>query len=350
MNVLVTGANGHIGNHVVRACIDAGHRPVAFVRHGSDRRALSGLEVEVREGDILDADSVASAATGAEVVIHVAAPHRNFDVDESKILRPAVEGTRNVMEASKRAGVRRVVLCSSGATIGFATDPARPLDESAPFPEAKFLYSRAKIEAEKAAIEAARGGAIELVTVHPSGVFGPRDYRLTPATRGLIGLLQGDPSMFALCLTDVRDVGTGHVLAATKGTNGGRYLLTGDLMTPPKLAELVSATCGIRPSTMLPPRFLLRWIAAAAVRKARRTGEDAAVTREAIDDVYGRHLAYDSKRSRTELGMQYRGAAEVLRDAARWLLFVDALKPKVAAKVRAALGERAAPDPDWVHA
>ena len=349
MNVLVTGANGHIGNHVVRACLAAGMKPAAMVRPGSDRRALAGLDVEIREGDIVDAASVDRAVHDVEIVFHVAAVHRNWSSDESTFMRPAVEGTRNVLDAAKRAGVRRVVCTSSGATVGFASDPSHPLDESATNAGGKNVYTRAKIAGEGVALEAARERGQDVVITNPSGVFGPRDYRLTPATRGIIGLLQGDPSFFALCFTDVRDVAQGHVLAATKGRSGERYVLTGDMLLPPQVCELFAKETGIRPRAMLPPKFLLRWIAGAAERRARKTGEDAAVTRDAVDDVYGRHLAYDATRARSELGATFRPAGDVLRDAVRWVLFMDALKPKVAARARAAMGAAAAPDPDWTR-
>jgi nucleoside-diphosphate-sugar epimerase len=106
MKALITGANGHIGNHVVRASIDAGIEPVALVRRGADRRALAGLDVAITEGDLFDAAGLETSMRGAEIVMHVASPHKNWAADEKDILRPAEEGTRNVVEAAKRAGVR----------------------------------------------------------------------------------------------------------------------------------------------------------------------------------------------------------------------------------------------------
>lgn len=347
MKALITGANGHIGSHVVRACLDAQLTPIAFVRPGSDRRGLAGLDVELKEGDLLDADSVARAAAGAEVVFHVGAVHRNWDVDEQKIIGPAVTGTRNVLDAAQKAGARRVVCTSSGVTVGFADDVSKPIDESAPRPTFRNVYGRAKLAAEELALS--RQGGPEVVVLNPSGVFGPRDYRLTPATRAIVGLLQGDPAFLGVSLTDVRDVAAAHVLAAGKGKPGQRYLLTGDVLTPAQASALFGEVSGVRPKVFRPPRFLLRFLAGSAEKKARKTGEDAAITRDQVDDVFGKHLAYDSRRARAELGAVFRPAKDVLRDAVRWLLYVDALKPKVAAKVRQAMGAGAAPDPSWTR-
>ena len=98
----------------------------------------------------------------------------------------------------------------------------------------------------------------------------------------------------------------------------------------------------------MPAKFLLKWLAGSAERRARKTGGDASLTRAVVDDFYGHHLAYDSARSRSGLGLTYRPADQVLRDALRWLLFVEALKPKVAEKLRGTLGVAAAPDGDWL--
>ncbi|HEX9104532.1 MAG TPA: NAD-dependent epimerase/dehydratase family protein [Polyangia bacterium] len=341
--ILVTGANGHVGCHLVRACRDAGHRSIAFVRRGSDRRGLRGVEVELREGDLLDAASVRAAMAGVDVVLHAGAVHRNWAADADAISRPAIEGTRNVLAA---AGTRRIVYCSTGATIGFADAVDKPLDESASLATAKSAYIRGKIEAEKLALEAAARGQ-DVVVLNPSGIFGPRDYRLTPATRAVMGLLQGDPAFIGVCFTDVRDVARAHVAAIDQGRRGERYLVTGDPLAPAQVAALFADVAGIKPPTIRPPTWLLKFLVGRMEKKAAATGGDAPASRDAIDDLGKRHLVYDSGKSRRELGMSYRAARDVLVDACRWLLHVNALAPKVAAKVRAKLGDRAAPDADW---
>jgi len=333
MSVLVTGANGHIGCNVVRALLEDGQRVVALVRPGSDRRGLAGLDVELREGDVLDAASVNAACSGVEVVMHVAAPHRNFAADENDIIRPAVEGTRNVLDACARAGVKRLVLTSTAATIGFSSDPLVPLDESSALTDARSPYLRAKIQQERLALGDER---VEVVVLNPSGVFGPHDYRITPAMRAIVGFLSGDPAFLAVTVTDVRDVGRAHVLAAKLGAARQRYLITGEVLPPARVAETFRAVSGIAPKVMRPPRFLINLIAGGQERKARKSGQDASITRAMVDDVWGKHLSYDSSRSKKELGMSYRPARDVIRDAVVWLRDQNALPPKVAAKLRLA--------------
>ena len=105
--------------------------------------------------------------------------------------------------------------------------------------------------------EAAADG-VDAVILNPSGVFGPRDYRLTPATRAIVGMLSGDPSFLGVCLTDVRDAAKAHVAAAAKGKRGERYLITGDRCTPSEVAQLFADVAGVRPMQLRPPTFLLR--------------------------------------------------------------------------------------------
>ena len=347
MKALVTGANGHIGSHVVRAALDAGMKPIAFVREKADRRGLAGLDVEVRTGDILDRASLARACEGVDVLFHVAAVYKNFSANPDDILRPAVEGTKNAIAAARAAGVKRLVYTSTGATVGFAADPKSALTEDDFLETAETPYIRGKIEAEKVVREAAKENGLEIVILNPSGVFGPRDYRLGPATRGIVGLLQGDPAFLHMCITDVRDVGKAHVLAAQKGEHGRRYLVVGDVMSPVQLRDAYGRLTGIKPATFTPPRFLLNFLAGRMEKQAAATGGDANLTRALVKDAIGRHLVYAGSRSRTELGMTYRGGEDVIRDAVRWALFTGALKPKVDAKVRRAMGAAAEPDPDW---
>jgi dihydroflavonol-4-reductase len=349
MKALVTGANGHIGGAVVRAALEAGMEPIAFVRPEADRRSLAGLDVEVRTGDILDVASLKRACEGVEVLFHVAAPHRQFAVDPSDITRPAVEGTKNAIAAARAAKVRRIVYTSTGATVGFTADPKRPLNEDDFLAKAAAPYAAGKIEAERAALKAAQKGDLEVVVVNPSATFGPRDHRLTPASRAIVGLLQGDPSFLHICIADVRDVGAAHVLAAQRGKSGRRYLLVGDAKSPSEVRDTLGKLTGIKPSTFLPPRFILRFVAGRMEKKAAATGGDAPLTRAILEDNWGRHLVYDGTRARTELGARFRSAEDVLRDSIRWLLFVGALKPGVAAKVRRAMGSAADPDADWTN-
>jgi len=123
MKVLVTGANGHIGCHVVKQLQDDGHEVRAFVRPNSDRRGLEGLSPELAEGDIRDANAVSKAATGVDAIIHMAAVYKTMGADADSIVEPAIQGAKAVFNAAREHGIQRVVYTSSVASVGFSYDP-----------------------------------------------------------------------------------------------------------------------------------------------------------------------------------------------------------------------------------
>src|SRR5664279_1147577 len=134
--VLVTGASGFVGSAVVRALLAAGYPVRVLVRASSPRGNLGALDVEVIEGDMLDAASVARAMAGVRYVMHVAADYRLWSLDREEIRRTNVVGTRTVMEAALHAGVERIVYTSSVAALalhplGHAADESTALVEAA---------------------------------------------------------------------------------------------------------------------------------------------------------------------------------------------------------------------------
>lgn len=339
--VLVTGANGHLGANLVRAALGRGHDVRALVRTGSDTRGLRGVPVAIVPGNVLDEASLVRAAEGCDLFVHAAAVYRNWARDPDEILRPAIQGTRNALHAAAKAGVKRVVFTSSNATIGFAREPARPLDESSTMTGAKSPYIRAKCESEQLALQLGRERGVEVVVVNPCGIIGRHDWRLTPTMRAIRAIVDGGPVVLAVALTDVRDVAEGHFLAAEKGTPGERYLLSGDNVTPAAAADALGLILGRRVRVMTPPLFLLRGMALVQETLAARGGRDADLTRDILDDVAGGCLFYDSSRARRELGWTHRPAAEALEDTVRWLLFVDAIKGRTARRLREHLPARA---------
>ncbi len=175
MTALVTGASGFIGRAVTRRLLEAGERVRVLVR---SRERFSGLGiegVEVFEGDITDAEAVDRAVRGIECVYAVAGTFREPNLSDARYREVNVEGVRNIMEAARRHGARRVVHCS---TVGIHGDvKGSPLDENAPVvPEG--IYEITKAEGEAVALEYGRRGDLEVTVVRPAPVYGPGDLRL----------------------------------------------------------------------------------------------------------------------------------------------------------------------------
>ena len=228
---LVTGANGFIGAHVVRAAIDEGCEVRALVREGSDLRNLDGLPVELVCGDLNDADSLRRALTGIDTLFHVAARYDLSRRARADAERTNVEGTRALMLAALDTSVERIVHTSSVAAVGPPRDPQQPADESqwAAVDGAPGPYEASKIVSERLVLDLVEAESLPAVSVLPTAPIGPLDRKPTPTGRLIRDAANGDMPAYlrnaGLNIVHVRDVAAGHVAAATRGRVGERYIL-----------------------------------------------------------------------------------------------------------------------------
>ena len=229
--VLVTGANGFIGAHVVRAALDAGSDARAMVRPGSDQRNLDELDIEIVYGDLADADSLSRAVAGIDTLFNVAARYDLSRRAAADAYRSNVDGTRELMLAALRAQIDRVVHTSSVAAIGPPTDPSMPADEMqwADAARAPGPYEATKILSERLVHELVESESLPAVCVLPTAPIGALDRKPTPTGRLIRDAAQGNMPAYirsaGLNVVHVRDVAIGHVNAATSGRIGERYIL-----------------------------------------------------------------------------------------------------------------------------
>jgi len=229
--VLVTGANGFIGAHVVRAALDVGAEVRAMVREGSDQRSLAGVPVEIVHGDLTDPASLANAVNGIDTLFNVAARYDLSRRARREAYRANVDGTRDLMLAALRAQIDRVVQTSSVAAIGPPRDPSRPADESqwADIDRAPGPYEETKILSERLVHELVQTESLPAVCVQPTAPIGPLDFKPTPTGRLIRDAANGAMPAYirtaGLNVVHVRDVAEGHINAATMGRIGERYIL-----------------------------------------------------------------------------------------------------------------------------
>ncbi len=172
MRVLVTGGTGFTGKALVERLLLLGHEVVALdTKEGLKTDELRERGARVVLGSVTDADAVRRAVEGAEVVHHLAAAFRELDVPESRYHAVNVEGTRNVLETARRAGVRRLVYCSTCGVHGNVERP--PAGEDAPIRPADY-YQRTKYEAEPM-VRAAAADGLETLILRPAAIYGPGD-------------------------------------------------------------------------------------------------------------------------------------------------------------------------------
>jgi nucleoside-diphosphate-sugar epimerase len=252
--VLVTGGSGFIASHCILQLLAAGHQVRTTVRklaREADVRAMlkvggaePGDRLAFYAADLENDAGWAEAVAGCDYVLHVASPFPpSIPKDENELIVPAREGALRVLRAARDAGVKRVVLTSSFAAIGYGhPNRTTPFDEESwTNPDAPDVqpYTKSKTLAERAAWDfmAREGGALELAVVNPVGVFGPvlgPDYStsILLVQRLMAGALPGCPKL-TFGVVDVRDVADLHLRAMTDpAAKGERFLaVAGDFMS-----------------------------------------------------------------------------------------------------------------------
>ena len=319
---LVTGGTGFVGANVVRELLRENRRVRVLARAGGDRRALAGLDVEIAEGDLLDAASLARAVRGAGTVFHVAADYRLWAPDPAVILRANVDGTRNLLQASGEAGVTRIVHTSSVGALGIPRD-GQPGTEDTPVGLDDMVgpYKRSKFLSEQVALEFARKG-LPVVVVNPSAPIGPWDVKPTPTGQMVIDALTG--RLFAIVdtglnLVHVRDVARGHLLAESRGRVGEKYILghaEGNLSLA-AIGRLIAEMSGARaPRVRIP--YVVAWCAAACSQGfARLTGGTPRVPIDAVR-MSRKRMYFSPAKAIRELGLPQTPVRDAVRDAAQW--------------------------------
>ena len=280
--VLVTGGSGFIGGHCILQLLAAGHQVRTtvrnFKREGEVRAtlnragAVSGDQLTFFAADLEKDAGWAEAVTGCEFVLHVASPFpAGVPKHEDDLIVPAREGTLRVLRAARDAGVKRVVLTSSFAAIGYGHKPqTRPFDET-DWTDVDgggvSAYAKSKTLAERAAWDfiAKEGGSLELSVINPVAVFSPvlgPDFAtsILLLKRLMDGAVPGVPKLY-FGVVDVRDVADLHIRAMTNpDANGGRFLaVAGNPVSILDIARLLKSRMGAA-AKRVPTRQLPDWV------------------------------------------------------------------------------------------
>lgn len=339
--VLVTGATGFVGKWTVIELLKAGY-PVrgtirslardAEVRTGvatqTGEAALSRLELVA--ADLLDDAGWAEAMQGVSTVMHIATAIRADEPkDSSLVIRPAMEGTARVLRFASEAGVKRIVMTSSVATVGYGhgqTTGTRVYDETyfTNLDGMKFTwaYCIGKTKAEQNAWKFAKDNGIALTTIHPGAILGPAvDADTSISLMMVSGLLDGStPAMPSngFAVVDVRDVAALHLAALARPESAGeRYMATAAYVPFPGVAAILQEAY---PDWTVTSRNAPDWI----IKLIARFGGPA---RQIINDI-GNEKHYDTTKSEALLGRKYIAPREAILSAAESLMRLGLIKPR----------------------
>src|SRR5208337_4903745 len=313
MLAFVTGATGFLGSHVARVLAEQGAELRLLVRPTSDLRNLEGLKADRVVGDLRDAASIAPALSGCDVVFHVAADYRLWVRDPEEMYRSNVEGTRSLLEAARKQGVRRIVYTSSVATMGFTfNNNGSVADEQSPVGIADMIghYKRSKFMAEQVAVEAARSG-IDVVIVNPT----------TPIGRIVVDFMKRKFPAYVetgLNLVDATECARGHVQALEKGRSGERYILGGENLTLKQILDRLAVITNLpSPTVKLPYIFALAAGVVDEMVTGRLLGREPRATIDAVR--MGRKMMFvSSAKAERELGWRMVPVDGALRRSVEW--------------------------------
>src|SRR2546421_5091017 len=319
MTTLVTGASGFLGSHVTRQLVARAETVRVLLRASSNNRAIADLPLEYVTGDLRDAASLARALAGVTRVFHVAADYRLWAKRKQDIYDSNVGGTRNLLEAAKRAGVSQFIYTSTVATV--AVDrPEHPNE----FTDAKLAemvghYKRSKWQAERLVLDSARQGFPATVAM-PTTPVGPWDWKPTPTGKIILDFLNGKMPGYVktgLNFVGVEECAAGHLLIAEKGKVGERYLLGGENLTLKQMLDTLAKITGLRAPILKIPHGLALGVAYANTALSRLVGREPGIPVEGVK--IARHMMFvDCARAKRELGFQAGPVVAALERAVRW--------------------------------
>jgi len=317
---VVTGATGHIGNVLARALAAQGRPVRAVVLPWEDLTPIQDIRLETVVADVRDSAMLERAFAGADTVFHLAglisiSPGQVKLMNEVNVL-----GTRNVVRAALRTGVRRLVYTSS---VHAFVEPPRDaaLSESTAIDPARILgdYGRSKARATHEVLAGVLQG-LDAVLVFPSGVIGPFDFRVSEMGQLMLDFVRGKLRAYidgAYDFVDVRDVVQGLLLAAKEGRRGDGYLLSGSVITVQEILNLLQELTGIKPPQVCLPYWFARAVSRLTPVYYRLSRRKPRFTTYSLNVLHS-NCRMDCSRACRELGYSHRPARESIADSLQW--------------------------------
>ncbi|UXI69125.1 NAD-dependent epimerase/dehydratase family protein [Tahibacter amnicola] len=327
--VLLTGATGFLGEHLLRQLVEQGVAVAALHRSDESRDALAALGAEPIQGDLRDPASLAAAlAIPTDAIFHAASDASTWRLHNAEQTRNNVDGTANLLAAARESGTRRFVYTSTVAAYGKVEHSA--LFEALPRlgVESWINYERSMALAELLVRDAGRRGEIETVILAPPRILGPGDRRHWARLIRLIdqGRLPGAPPGSGT-FSDVREVARAHIAAWRSGRHDECWLLGGEHATYLDFIRMVADELGRPAPRRATPEAVVRAYARMLDVLSLVTRREPRLTPEAVD-MTCRQLRVDCRKAESELDYRKTPLPILIRDTLAWMRSQGMLRPQ----------------------
>jgi dihydroflavonol-4-reductase len=324
---LVIGANGYLGSHVARQLVGDGHDVRVMVRDGANTIGIDDLAVTRFVGDIWNDGVLREAMAGCDDVYYCVVDTRGWLKDPAPLFRTNVEGTRNVLEIAKDAGLQRFIFTSSYVTVGRRRGHTATEDDVV-VDKGLTPYVRSRVQAENLVMEYAREHGLPAVAMCVSTTYGSGDWGRTPHGAIIAGAAFGKlPFVMAgieLEAVGIDDAARALILAAEHGKVGERYLISEKMISNAEVVGIAAEAAGVPAPTKSVPLVMSWTMAALGSAKARLKGTDEQLSLGSLR-LMRAEAPVDCSKAKRELGWQPRPVEESIREAAKfWVGLRDA--------------------------
>lgn len=318
--VLVAGASGFVGSHIVRALVNDGRKVRVLLRRTSSRRALEALPVQYVYGDALDPVSLRAAMEDCRTVFYSVVDPRFWLTDATPIYRNNVEGLVNAMDVALSCGVERFIFTSTMGTLG--VNPHGPVTEDVPFNwhHRASPYILARLQAEETFMHYCRDRGLPGIALCVANTYGPEDHQPTPHGKMLWDVARGRVRFTINAgapTVDIRDVADAALRAERLGRIGERYIIANEFISNRDFYNSAAAVGGSRPVWVIPRSlaYVIAWVTERILKALGR--KDFLISTDAVflSNVFQQ---MDNGKARRELDWHPRPIRETIRDAVRW--------------------------------
>ncbi len=320
MRVFVTGADGFLGSNLLRELLKQNRQVVALVQNGRDHSNIEDLDIEIREGDLLDPESLIRHSADCDAIIHTAANTDIWPPRQQFVNKINIEGTRNILHTCKANNIKRLVYVGTANSFGFGSLDDLG-DETKPYKAAKYGldYMDSKYAVQQMVTEAARSGEVPAVIVNPTFMYGPYDSKPGPGVM-LIGIYHEKAPGYSpggRNLVSVKDASVAIANALERGRIGESYILAGENLNYKDLFAMMAEVAGSKPPTFPVPAWATLIFGIVSSFFGRLFNYKPKVSKEMAMISIDKHY-FSSKKAQEELGLPQTPVKIAIQEAFDW--------------------------------